>query len=116
MYENGFPIMFKVVLVSIVIVSTLSQGNALEPENDYHKVYARDAQPYGNLVYDKSLPFVPRYRYPVRRYYGKRNGMFYGNKYNPTMYDEESSEEWSPFMDAYSGDMGLSKRPFRLPA
>jgi len=98
----------------MVILSTLSQGSLAEVDEDYHKVYARDAQPYANLVYDKSLPFVPRYRYPVRRYYGKRNGMFYGNKYNPTMYDEDT--EWSPFMDAYSGDIGLSKRPFKLPA
>ena len=39
---------------------------------------------------DDAMFFISRY--PVRRYYGKRNGMFYGNKYNPTMYDEDT--EW----------------------
>ena len=46
----------------IVIISTLSQEGFAEDDEDYHKVYARNAQPYANLVYDKSLPFVPRYR------------------------------------------------------
>ena len=29
---------------------------------EYHKLYARNAQAYGGQVYDKSLPYVPRYR------------------------------------------------------
>ena len=42
----------------------LSHGSGIEQEtDDYHKIYARNAKPYANLVYDKSLPFVPRYRY-----------------------------------------------------
>jgi len=101
--------------MGIIIIPTPTNGNAIKrtPE-ETHRVYARDATPYANLQYDKSLPFVPRYRYPVRQYYGKRSdGMFYGNHYNPTMYEEDS--EWSPFLDAYSKDMGLSKRPFFLP-
>ena len=113
--------------MGIIIIPTTTHGNAIKrtPE-ETHQVYARDATPYANLQYDKSLPFVPRYRYyryitfcdwqmlisirklvvwnifvqtilihryPVRQYYGKRSdGMFYGNHYNPTMYEEDS--EW----------------------
>ena len=50
--------------MSVAILPTISNGSIINQEvNDVHKIYARDAQPYANLVYDKSLPFVPRYRY-----------------------------------------------------
>lgn len=114
--KNCFPIMLTIVFMSAVLLSTVSHGSCIEQEtDDYHKIYARNAKPYANLVYDKSLPFVPRYRYPVRRYYGKRSGgLYYGSNYNPAMYDDDV--EWSPFLDAYSQNMDRSKRPFTLPS
>merc|ERR1711963_524221 len=41
---------------------------------EFHKVYARDAVPYGGYSVDETLPYVPRYRYPVKSYLGKRMG------------------------------------------
>lgn len=44
-------------------------------------------------IYNNFVQTILIYRYPVRQYYGKRSdGMFYGNNYNPTMYEEDS--EW----------------------
>jgi len=114
MQKYWLPVTMIAALISIILIPTVSHGYVVkrEPSNDVHRIYARDAQPYANLLYDTSLPFIPRYRYPVRQYYGKRNGgMYYGKGYNPAMYDDDS--EWSPFQYD-SRDIGLSKRPFKL--
>ena len=50
------------VLLTGVHNSEARYGSISDQTND-HALYARNAQPYGNQVYDKSLPFVPRYRY-----------------------------------------------------
>merc|ERR1711997_44831 len=106
-----------IALTNIIIQSAIS-AEAWTIKRGYdegiHKVYAREAKPYANLVYDKSLPFVPRYRYPVKQYYGKRSGGGLYDNSNP-VYGIDGQDEWSPFQDAYSQDFGgLAKRPFAM--
>ena len=49
--------------MGMIIIPTPTHGNAIKrAAEETHRVYARDATPYANLQYDKSLPFVPRYR------------------------------------------------------
>ena len=52
-------------LMCITFMPTYSNGSAIKRRlnDDYHQVYARNAKPYATLIYDKSLPFVPRYRF-----------------------------------------------------
>lgn len=110
--KHWLPIMMLATLMCITFMPTYSNGSGIKRRlnDDYHQVYARNAKPYATLIYDKTLPFVPRYRYPVGQHYGKRSDeMFYGNDMN-SMYDEDG--DWSPFLDAYSRD--IAKRPFRL--
>ena len=57
-------------LISIILMPTMSHGYVVKREspNEAHRIYAREAQPYANLMYDKTLPFVPRYRYDLHLY------------------------------------------------
>ena len=36
--------------------------------SNYHSDYRMAAKPYSGIPMDRNLPFVPRYRYPVKRY------------------------------------------------
>lgn len=41
-------------------------------EEDYHSMYQKEAKPYSDINFDKDLAYVPRYRYPISSYVGKR--------------------------------------------
>ena len=43
--------------------------------SDYHQKYKQEAKPYANVAFNKDLPYVPRYRYPITQYVGKRTNV-----------------------------------------
>eukprot|EP00095_Tigriopus_kingsejongensis_P006690 maker-scaffold25_size650667-snap-gene-1.19 protein:Tk06690 transcript:maker-scaffold25_size650667-snap-gene-1.19-mRNA-1 annotation:"2" len=64
-------------LLSLLLLwqfSTLASGLGIGARNqeDYHRVYQLEAKPYSNVNFNKELPYVPRYRYPISAYVGKR--------------------------------------------
>ncbi len=67
-YQIPFQFPFQLTISLIVVVfsppmlrRSIVKRDAAD-ENDL-EIYASDAKPYANLVYDKILPVIPRYRY-----------------------------------------------------
>ena len=52
-------------LISVMFRPTMIRGSIVKRDaaaEKYNEIYARNAQPYANQVYDQRLPYVPRYR------------------------------------------------------
>ncbi|XP_059088534.1 uncharacterized protein LOC131884701 isoform X2 [Tigriopus californicus] len=57
--------------MSTTIMGRMGVGRGPK-EEDYHSMYQKEAKPYSDINFDKDLAYVPRYRYPISSYVGKR--------------------------------------------
>lgn len=70
--QLSFLYLFLMIFVIMAHISfTSARGGKIMTKFKNAK-YAQASKPYSHVDFNEELPYVPRYRYPVGRYLGKR--------------------------------------------
>jgi len=70
-YSTTTPLRLLVLIALFAVSCEGRYGSGLAASN-LQNMYAKNAQAYSEQDYDKSLPFIPRYRFKVSQYLKRR--------------------------------------------